>query len=180
MGQPIDLRSDQNEDDLNIWGEDEETHGTNDSVGDPSLLNREWKLRQDQFHTMGYREGITAGKEASAQDGFNVGFKQSVNNGYNWGLVRGMTSAFSNLPNHLKEKLASKVETRERIQNLNLSTQNISTTDALKIYHKSIQHTEVGQEVLEDDQLEKLHKELVSVLREMPELSVKIDPRKDT
>lgn len=40
---------------------------------------------------MGYRDGIAAGKEASAQEGFNEGFKQSVHIGYNWGLVRGIT-----------------------------------------------------------------------------------------
>jgi Essential protein Yae1, N terminal len=40
---------------------------------------------------MGYREGITEGKEVSAQDGFNVGFRQSVRVGKKWGLVRGIT-----------------------------------------------------------------------------------------
>ncbi|KAK4372373.1 hypothetical protein RND71_007757 [Anisodus tanguticus] len=34
------------------------------------------------------RDGIMAGKEASAQEGFNVGFRDSVYVGYNWGLVR--------------------------------------------------------------------------------------------
>lgn len=40
---------------------------------------------------MGYRDGITAGKEASAQEGFNFGFRQSMHVGYRWGLVRGIT-----------------------------------------------------------------------------------------
>ena len=40
---------------------------------------------------IGYRDGLIAGKEASAQQGFNIGFKQSVCVGYNWGLARGVT-----------------------------------------------------------------------------------------
>ena len=39
----------------------------------------------------GYRDGISAGKEASAQEGFNIGFKQSASSGYKWGIVRGIT-----------------------------------------------------------------------------------------
>lgn len=39
---------------------------------------------------IGYRDGIIAGKEASAQEGFNIGFKESVLGGYKWGLVRGI------------------------------------------------------------------------------------------
>ncbi|GKC25923.1 RNA-binding protein EWS-like protein, partial [Tanacetum coccineum] len=41
--------------------------------------------------SLGYRDGLIAGKEASAQKGFNVGFKESVVVGYDWGLVRGVT-----------------------------------------------------------------------------------------
>lgn len=40
---------------------------------------------------MGYRDGIIAGKEASAQEGFNAGFKKAVLGGYKWGFVRGVT-----------------------------------------------------------------------------------------
>lgn len=40
---------------------------------------------------IGYRDGLIAGKEAIAQDGFNIGFKESVLEGYNWGIVRGIT-----------------------------------------------------------------------------------------
>lgn len=43
------------------------------------------------IYQIGYRDGLIAGKEASAQEGFNIGFKQSVLTGYNWGLVRGVT-----------------------------------------------------------------------------------------
>jgi len=44
-----------------------------------------------EYFQIGYRDGLTAGKEASAQEGFNIGFKESVVAGCNWGLVRGIT-----------------------------------------------------------------------------------------
>lgn len=42
-------------------------------------------------YQIGYRDGLMAGKETSAQEGFNIGFRDSVYVGYNWGLVRGIT-----------------------------------------------------------------------------------------
>ena len=42
-------------------------------------------------YQIGYRDGLVAGKEASAQEGFNIGFKESVFVGQAWGLVRGVT-----------------------------------------------------------------------------------------
>lgn len=43
------------------------------------------------INQIGYRDGLMAGKEASAQEGFNIGFGESVFVGYKWGLVRGVT-----------------------------------------------------------------------------------------
>ncbi|CAL4945536.1 unnamed protein product [Urochloa decumbens] len=71
--------------DDDIWDD------ASDSPGHASNLDREWIHRQNQFHKMGYRDGITEGQKDSAQEGFNVGFRQSVNVGYKWGLVRGVT-----------------------------------------------------------------------------------------
>ncbi|RCV05432.1 hypothetical protein SETIT_1G083600v2 [Setaria italica] len=88
-----------------------------------SNFDREWIHRQNQFHKMGYRDGITEGQKDSAQEGFHVGFRQSVNVGYKWGLVRGVTSALASLPDSLKEKLSS--------------VQEISADDA-KMFHESI------------------------------------------
>ncbi|MCH83486.1 putative essential protein Yae1 [Trifolium medium] len=72
--------------DDSVWDDSDEV------FNDASELDREWQLRHDQFHTMGYRDGLFAGKEAAAQEGFNIGFKQSVLHGSRWGLVRGVTS----------------------------------------------------------------------------------------
>ncbi|KAJ4837499.1 ATP-dependent 6-phosphofructokinase 4, chloroplastic [Turnera subulata] len=118
------------EDDGSLWGGSDEEFDNK-----PSDLDREWQKRREQFHTVGYRDGLIAGKEASAQEGFNVGFKQSVVGGYNWGLVRGVTSALACLPDDLKEKLIKTQEERNQFQGLYESVHSISTTDALKLFH---------------------------------------------
>ncbi|XP_074573591.1 uncharacterized protein LOC141830018 isoform X1 [Curcuma longa] len=84
---------------------------------------------------MGYRDGISAGKEASAQEGFNVGFKQSAPDGYKWGNVRGIASAFASLPDDSKKKLLKKFEDKEKFHSLYKSVQAISTDDALKMFY---------------------------------------------
>ncbi|ONK78434.1 uncharacterized protein A4U43_C02F18720 [Asparagus officinalis] len=186
---------DLNDDDIDFWGEDETLDtDTNEASSHSSFLNREWKRRHEQFHTMGYRDGITAGKEASAQEGFNVGFKQSVHSGYNWGLVRGISSAYINLSDDLKEKLARTVEKRERLRNLYQSSHKISTMDALKMYHESIQRAETKQEPSESssqissgdngelsmyNQLDDLFKELISIQHDSPEIDLKIEQRRE-
>ncbi|XP_019058692.1 PREDICTED: yae1 domain-containing protein 1-like isoform X2 [Tarenaya hassleriana] len=69
--------------DGSVWGSDEESNRES--------LDREWQRRRDEFHAIGYRDGIIAGKEAAAQEGFNIGFKESVLAGYKFGLVRGIS-----------------------------------------------------------------------------------------
>lgn len=165
------------DDPLDFWCEDD---APEDAFGHSSALNREWNLRREKFHTDGYREGIAKGKKDSAQEGFNVGFKQSVHVGYNWGLVRGISSAFANLPDQLKEKLAGKLENKDKLQNLHDSVQSISTTDALKMYHNSLQCTEARKnhsaansqtEDSSSSQLDRLYNELDSLLYSSQEIN---------
>ncbi|XP_042388220.1 protein YAE1-like [Zingiber officinale] len=112
------------------WFDDEPPVETSDAE-----LIREQKWRHDHFYTMGYRDGISAGKEASAQEGFNVGFKQSAHDGYKWGNVRGIASAFASLPDDSKKKLLKKFDDKEKFHSLYESVQAISTDNALKIYY---------------------------------------------
>ncbi|KAF8396216.1 hypothetical protein HHK36_017829 [Tetracentron sinense] len=117
-----------------LWCEDDSLcDGPNEAL-EASDLNREWQRRHNQFHTIGYRDGLMSGKEASAQEGFNIGFKKSVLVGYNWGLVRGVTSALVCLPDDLKEKLVGTLEKREKFQNLYESVHSLSTTEALSLF----------------------------------------------
>ncbi|KAI8537824.1 hypothetical protein RHMOL_Rhmol09G0053700 [Rhododendron molle] len=105
-------------------------------------------LHLSHIGQIGYRDGVTAGKEASAQEGFNMGFKESVGVGYNWGLVRGVTSALTCLPDGMKEKLVVTQEEKDKFQSLYESVHSLSTTDALKLFHddiltdRSVEHSE--------------------------------------
>ncbi|WJX30825.1 hypothetical protein P8452_19322 [Trifolium repens] len=122
--------------DDSVWDDSDEV------FNDAAELDREWQRRRDQFHTMGYRDGLIAGKEAAAQEGFNIGFKESVLHGNRWGLVRGVTSALSNLSDQLKEKLVEAKEKREEFQGLYESVQSLSTIDALRLFNDDIKAKE--------------------------------------
>ncbi|XP_065034357.1 calmodulin-like isoform X1 [Musa acuminata AAA Group] len=170
-------------------------HASDDSWCDDGLLNeisdadlnREQKRRYDQFYTMGYRDGISAGKEASAQEGFNIGFKQSASSGYKWGIVRGITSAFVNLPDQFKEKLVKKLEDRCTFQSLYKPVQEISTDDALRMYHFQLQQENkqshqrskaTVSSAIEDFDCNKLDfffKELMLLVSESSEIKASVD-----
>uniref|UniRef100_A0A0A9D7R8 Essential protein Yae1 N-terminal domain-containing protein n=1 Tax=Arundo donax TaxID=35708 RepID=A0A0A9D7R8_ARUDO len=163
-----------NDDD--IWGD------ASDSPGHESTLDREWIHRQNQFHKMGYRDGVTEGQKDSAQEGFNVGFRYSVHVGYKWGLVRGVTSALASLPDSLKEKLLYDVQRRGKLQDLHSSTQEISADDALQMFHDSIHqnnnpsgepHITLREDGPADsNRLKSLSKDLVLLLHECPDIKV--------
>ncbi|XP_057496249.1 protein yae1 [Actinidia eriantha] len=169
-------------DDGSLWGSSpEEQNNLSD-------LDREWNKRHDQFHTIGYRDGLIAGKEASAQEGFNMGFKESVLVGYNWGLVRGVTSALTFLPDGLREKLIKTQEERQKFQSLYEAVHSLSTSDAMKLFHDSImtkrsveqsESTEASSEVegLQDQStnlLQNYSEELKSLIIKSPAVEVNL------
>lgn len=159
--------------------------------GESSDLDREWQRRHDQFYTIGYRDGVIAGKEASAQEGFNIGFKQSVPIGYNWGLVKGATSAFACLPDELKERLVEDQGHRDKFQDLYKSVNSLSTPDALKLFSDEIMSDKTTQQSraaeasgltagsqvqsLEPSRLGSYFAELRSLLIECPAIDVQLD-----
>ncbi|RDB23927.1 hypothetical protein Hypma_009245 [Hypsizygus marmoreus] len=54
----------------------------------------EWTKMSSEFTDVGYREGITAGKEAAVQEGFDAGFADvGAPLGRDLGIVRGRSSA---------------------------------------------------------------------------------------
>ncbi|XP_052133891.1 uncharacterized protein LOC127752527 [Oryza glaberrima] len=160
--------------DDNVWDD------VSDSPGHGSTLDREWVHRQNQFHKMGYRDGIAEGQKDIAQEGFNVGFGQSVHVGYKWGLVRGITSALASLPDSLKEKLLPNVQCRGQLQELNNSVQEISAEDALQMFHESILQSSHSSEepdatlkrATDSSRLQSLSKDLVILLHECPDVKV--------
>ncbi|RWR74700.1 Yae1 domain-containing protein [Cinnamomum micranthum f. kanehirae] len=174
-------------DDDDLWCEDGSFYdGSSDGLTKASDLKREWDRRHNQFYTIGYRDGLTAGKEAAAQEGFNAGFKQSVLVGHSWGLIRGVTGALACLPDDLKEKLVSKVEARDKFQNLYESVHSISSKDALKLFHDDILRSgseqpqnkgNVDVEIVEGDisecnQLGRFSRELDCLLHECPSVEL--------
>ncbi|KAL6873926.1 hypothetical protein ACP4OV_014008 [Aristida adscensionis] len=159
-----------------IWGDD------SDSPGPGSTLDREWIHRQNQFHKMGYRDGITEGQKDAAQEGFNVGFRQSVHVGYKWGLVRGVTSALAGLHDSLKEKLLPDAQCRGKLQKLYNSVQEVSADDVLQMFRDSIhqskdvsgdQNAKSGEdEAADSNRLKSLSKDLMLLLHECPDIKV--------
>ncbi|XP_027163463.1 protein YAE1-like isoform X1 [Coffea eugenioides] len=118
-----------------LWYDDGALPYETEKVEKAFDMEREWQRRREQFHTIGYRDGLVAGKEASAQEGFNIGFKESVFVGQAWGLVRGVTSAWVCLPDGVKEGLVETEEKRNKLRQLHESVRGISATDALKLFH---------------------------------------------
>ncbi|KAL1822513.1 hypothetical protein ACET3Z_009291 [Daucus carota] len=119
-----------------LWNEDGSSwNGSDNDVEKPSDMDREWWRRRDQFYTIGSRDGLIAGKEASAQEGFNTGFSESVFVGYKWGLVRGVTSALASLPGAAGKMLVKSEEKQNKFLQLHKSVDSISTSDALKLFH---------------------------------------------
>ncbi|WOK96024.1 protein yae1 isoform X3 [Canna indica] len=205
---PPDMGEDHASDDS--WCDD----GLSSEVSD-SELNREQKRRHDHFYTvsllrfkafkfqnqsasltqvyMGYRDGISAGKESSAQEGFNIGFKQSVQDGYKWGIVRGITSAFASLADHSKEKLVKKIEDRDKFHSLYESSQEISADDALKMYHNqllqksqpdkksegNVESTRLAEEDLECNKLGSLYIDLTSFVSDSSEMKLNFELAND-
>ncbi|KAK1435032.1 hypothetical protein QVD17_00787 [Tagetes erecta] len=174
-----------------VDGEDEEWYGDGSSCNgsdgkfDPSSdLDREWQRRKNQFHAIGYRDGLLAGKEASAQQGFNIGFKESALVGFNWGLVRGVTTALVCLPDELKEKLIKSPETGNKFQKLYESVNNLSTTDALKVFSdglskREVQHNDQAARLLPLEEpssdysvLDGCYRQLQSLIVESPAIEV--------
>ncbi|KAI3511023.1 hypothetical protein L1887_18164 [Cichorium endivia] len=155
------------------WCEDGSSFNGSDEKLDPSSdLNREWQKRKNQFHAIGYRDGLIEGKEASAQEGFNIGFKESVIHGFNWGLIRGVTGALDCLPGELREKMIESKETRSKFHELYNSMNNLSTTDALKMFQDVISKKDGSV-------LDGYYGELESLIVDSPKIEVKFRDEKD-
>ncbi|KAJ0957144.1 putative essential protein Yae1 [Helianthus annuus] len=160
--------------------EDEEWYGDGSSWNDAdatldlsSDLDREWQRRKNQFYAIGYRDGLIAGKEASAQQGFNIGFQESVLVGFNFGLVRGVTGALECLPSELREKIVESPETRNKFHQLYESVNKLSTTDALKAFGDDLSKREVKPGGQTDcSVLNGCYRQLQSLIVECPAVEV--------
>ncbi|EOA17468.1 hypothetical protein CARUB_v10005794mg [Capsella rubella] len=156
-------------------------YGSSDEeYSEARVLDNDNKLRREQFHTAGYREGIAAGKEAIAQEGYNFGYKESVTAGYKFGIVRGVSSALAFLPNELREKLIDEEETRDKFQKLHTSVHALSTEVAMKRFYETLT-TKQGEEkssgsgINATTDLGSYVTELSSLLEKSPTIEVDLD-----
>ncbi|XP_010478881.1 PREDICTED: uncharacterized protein LOC104757788 isoform X2 [Camelina sativa] len=132
--------------DHSLEDSDDPFYGSSDEeYSEARVLDHDNKLRREKFHTAGYREGIAAGQEAIAQEGYNFGYKESVLDGYKFGIVRGVSSALAFLPDELREKVIDEQETREKFQKLHSSVHGISTEAAMKLFYGALTSKE-GEE----------------------------------
>ncbi|KAG2314741.1 hypothetical protein Bca4012_065550 [Brassica carinata] len=155
-------------------------------------MNKDTENRREKFHMLGYRDGISAGQEAAAQEGYNVGYKESVVAGYKLGIVRGVSSALAFLPDGLREKLIDEQETRCKFKKLHGSLHDFSTDTALKLFYGALT-TKQGEEksgekgsgssfdsgsgsgVAATNDLGSYVTELSSLLEKSPKIEVRLD-----
>lgn len=82
-------------DDDDFWG------GSSDEEAGAAHLEREWRAREANFHSSGYREGLQEGKRETVQAGFNEGFADGAVQGFEWGAARGALSTLHALAGQL-------------------------------------------------------------------------------
>ncbi|KAG7593892.1 Essential protein Yae1 N-terminal [Arabidopsis thaliana x Arabidopsis arenosa] len=168
---------------------DDPFYGSSDEdYSETRVLDNENKLRRVKFESAGYREGIVAGKEAIAQEGYNFGYKESVLDGYKFGIVRGVSSALAFLPDELREKLIDEQETREKFQKLHSSVHALSTEVAMKRFYETLT-TKQGEKKSGEEgsdsgsasgvnattDLGSYVTELSSLLEKSPKIEIKLD-----
>lgn len=146
---PPSTRSDAHGDDM---GNDASWYDSDEEAGRPYGQERELQKRSQEMYNSGYRDGITAGENASVQQGFDEGLKESVSAGYKWGLVRGITSAFTCLPDQLKAQMVDTEEHRREFKCLGESVRSVSSEDALKMFHENILMKKESEKQRGDDE----------------------------
>ncbi|CAN8284807.1 unnamed protein product [Cochlearia groenlandica] len=184
-GESLNLSKSGNSNDHALENLDESVFGDSDNEesNESQVIERDSELRYNKFHSSGYRDGIIAGQEASAQLGYNVGYKESVLDGYKFGIVRGVLSAMAFLPDELKEKLSIEQETRDKFQELHTSVKAISTEVATKLFYASLMSRKRKEEeaslgsggTAKTDELGSYVSELSSLLEKTPNVEVNFD-----
>lgn len=111
-----------------------EDDGFDGAEGGSSIeeLARESRTRGAEHRNTGYREGISAGQNATVQEGFNQGVKEAVLISYAWGQARGAAVAFGALPQHVAAKLVPAEPARSRISEIASTTGSIDSQHAAR------------------------------------------------
>ncbi|KAF2322431.1 hypothetical protein GH714_017008 [Hevea brasiliensis] len=113
------------DEDGSFWGDSDE------ELDKASELDREWERRRDQFHTIGYRDGLIAGKELLLKMDLTLVLRSQC-------LKDTIGVWLEVLREGLKERLIETQEKMNKFQTLNESVHSLSTMDALKLFHDDI------------------------------------------
>jgi len=93
---------------------------------------REWRKLQQEFHTTGYREGLSESRDTSMQLGFEEGFRQAGAQGFAWGALSGILSTLHSF--YSKEKSLLSESLLQEIDSLHSEVVGISNS---YLYHDS-------------------------------------------
>ncbi|KAI8917058.1 essential protein Yae1, N terminal-domain-containing protein, partial [Powellomyces hirtus] len=78
--------------DDDVWDDDASIP---DAQYDKQVAERNWNRLQDTHGVAGYKDGITEGKKASLQQGFDQGYGNGVDIGLQLGRLRGIAKCVS-------------------------------------------------------------------------------------
>ncbi|TDL17704.1 hypothetical protein BD410DRAFT_729499 [Rickenella mellea] len=134
---------------------------------------REWSRLSEHFVNAGYREGITAGKESTLQEGFDSGFSTvGAPLGREVGMLRGATAGLSSflrssrqvaLEEHERQAVILEVLDIEnqlhRIQFSDIEPRDLEAEEHAQLHRQTGEEdTDVGAEIREEMDIEKLQK----------------------
>eukprot|EP00897_Mesotaenium_endlicherianum_P010311 jgi/Mesen1/9308/ME000060S08745 len=115
-------------------------------------IQQEWRAREAQFRSVGYRDGVTAGKNASVQEGFNAGYIEAVEAAQAWGQARGAACTFAALKPGLQELLVQSGDARRRLLAANDEIRPVSSQQARLAYYQGLLASERQQQQQQQQQ----------------------------
>ncbi|ETW01231.1 hypothetical protein H310_06817 [Aphanomyces invadans] len=98
---------------------------------DRMWMQQESRAMERRSRTVGFREGVDAGKEETLQEGFNAGYVVGASQGFRSGVLQGLlrayTSQFPNLVSSNHTQLLAAIRAKEQAS---IDRGDIPSTDA--------------------------------------------------
>ncbi|KAJ3838056.1 hypothetical protein F5878DRAFT_652273 [Lentinula raphanica] len=143
-----------------------------EEAGPHAIRDSEWSRISNEFTTAGYREGITAGKEAALQEGFDAGFATvGVPIGREIGILRGVISALLSYVSLHGENLPGGESTLIEVRSIASQLSNIRFADIaprdLEAEEHAREHLEMVDEDAETENEELVQKRAMEGLEDM-------------
>ncbi|KAJ3709603.1 hypothetical protein C8R42DRAFT_598367 [Lentinula raphanica] len=123
-----------------------------EEAGPHAIRDSEWSRISNEFTTAGYREGITAGKEAALQEGFDAGFATvGVPIGREIGILRGVISALLSYVSLHGENLPGGESTLIEVRSIASQLSNIRFADIAPRDLEAEEHAREHLEMVDED-----------------------------